>query len=285
MPEAVEQAIRHQESVRHALTAYNRLAPPTSAGYSESTSPSGGKETSNLRIALMLALLVGLAITAAACSSGEGSPRVQVTPLTSTPTSSPEAEPTAGVTEVRGLLFPIEGACLPSNDTLMPNAVREYRDGIHEGVDFYGIDNCVSIVHGTPVRAVKEGRVIRATLDYHDLTWEELDALNERVALGGGNDPDVLDTYRGRQVWVDHGGGLVTRYAHLSGIAPGIAVGATVEAGQELGYVGDSGTPESLTAPGTEDHLHFEIRVGDHYLGQGLPPDEVRALYERAFSL
>jgi murein DD-endopeptidase MepM/ murein hydrolase activator NlpD len=58
----------------------------------------------------------------------------------------------------------------------------------------------------------------------------------------------------------------------------------TVEAGQEVGYVGDSGTPESLTAPGTEDHLHFEIWVGNQYLGQGLPPDEVRALYEKAFS-
>jgi murein DD-endopeptidase MepM/ murein hydrolase activator NlpD len=173
------------------------------------------------------------------------------------PTPSPVAEPTAtaAVTEVQGLLFPIEGACLPSSDTLMPNAPREYRNGIHQGVDFYGMDNCVSIVAGTPVRAVKAGRVIRATLDYHDLTWDELDALNERLAQGEANDPDILDTFRGRQVWVDHGGGLVTRYAHLSGIAPG-----------------------------TENHLHFELWVGDHYLGQGLPPDEVRALYEKAFS-
>ena len=32
------------------------------------------------------------------------------------------------------------------------------------------------------------------------------------------NDPDVLDSFRGRQVWVDHGHGIVTRYAHLSAI-------------------------------------------------------------------
>jgi len=217
-----------------------------------------------------------------ACGSGEGSSKVQITPLMSTP--SPVAEPTAEVTEVRGLIFPIEGACLPSSDDLMPNAPREYRNGIHQGVDFYGVDNCVSIVRGTPVRAVKAGRVVRAMLNYQDLTWDELQALNERLAQGEANDPDILDTFRGRQVWVDHGGGLVTRYAHLEGIAPGIDVGVTVEAGQELGYVGESGTPESVTAPGTENHLHFEIWVGDHYLGQGLPPDEVRALYEKAFS-
>ncbi len=241
-----------------------------------------GKEAFDLRIAFAPTVLAGLAMLVAACGSGESSPKVQIMPLTATP--SPVAEPTVEVTEVRGLLFPIEGACLPSSDDLMPNAPREYRNGIHEGVDFYGVDNCVSIVRGTPVRAVKAGRVIRATLNYHDLTWDELQALNERIAQGEASDPDILDTFRGRQVWVDHGGGLMTRYAHLDGIASGIDLGVTVEAGQELGYVGDSGTPESLTAPGTEDHLHLEIRVGDHYLGQALPPDEVRALYEKAFS-
>jgi murein DD-endopeptidase MepM/ murein hydrolase activator NlpD len=223
---------------------------------------------------------------AAACGTAGGSPRVQVTPLTptSTPAAAPTPEPEPVVTDVRGLLFPIDGACLPGNDTLMPNAAREYRSGIHQGVDFYGFDNCVSIVQGTAVRAAKEGSVIRATLDYHDLTWEELETLNERVALGEGDNPEVLDIYRGRQVWVDHGGGLVTRYAHLEGIAPGIAVGVTVEAGQELAYAGESGTPESLTAPSTEVHLHFEIWLNGSYLGQGLPAGEVRALYETAFS-
>jgi murein DD-endopeptidase MepM/ murein hydrolase activator NlpD len=218
----------------------------------------------------------------AACATGEGSSKVQITPLQRT--STPVVEPTVAATDVHGLLFPIEGACLPTNDTLMPNAPREYRNGVHQGVDFYGFDNCVSIVRGTPVLAAKAGRVIRATLDYHDLTWDELQALNERIAQGEANDPDILDAFRGRQVWVDHGGGLVTRYAHLDRIAQGITVGAPVEVGQELGYVGDSGTPESLSAPDTEDHLHFEIWVAGQYLGQGLPPAEVRALYEKAFS-
>ncbi len=233
----------------------------------------------------MPALLACLAVLVSACNSGEGSSKVQITPLA--PTPSPVAEPTATVapvTEVQGLIFPIEGACLPTSDDMMPNAPRQYRNGIHQGVDFYGIDNCVSIVRGTPVRAVKAGRVVRATWNYHDLTADELQSLNERLAQGEANAPDILDTFRGRQIWVDHGGGLVTRYAHLEGIATGIDVGVTVEVGQELGYVGDSGTPESVTAPDTENHLHFEIWLGSHYLGQDLPPAEVRALYEKAFS-
>ena len=241
-----------------------------------------GKGASDLRAALAPAVLAGLAVLVAACASGEGSSKVQITPLARTPT--PVVVPTVAVTEVQGLLVPIAGACLPSSDTLMPNAAREYRNGVHQGVDFYGFDNCVSIIRGTLVLAAQAGRVVRATLDYHDLTWEELAALNERIALGEANDPDILDAFRGRQVWVDHGGGLVTRYAHLDGIAEGIAVGTAVEAGQELGYVGESGTPESLSAPGTEDHLHFEVWLGGQYLGQGLPPGEVRGLYEKAFS-
>jgi murein DD-endopeptidase MepM/ murein hydrolase activator NlpD len=76
---------------------------------------------------------------------------------------------------------------------------------------------------------------------------------------------------------------VVTRYAHLLGIAPGVALGTVVQAGQFIAFVGESGTPESLSNPGTEYHLHFEVRVGDSYLGKGLSAAEVRRLYERLF--
>jgi hypothetical protein len=33
-----------------------------------------------------------------------------------------------------------------------------------------------------------------------------------------------------------------------------------------------------------ENHLHFEIRVGEGYLGQGLSVEETRRLWEVAFS-
>ena len=56
------------------------------------------------------------------------------------------------------------------------------------------------------------------------------------------------------------------------------------QAGQIVGFVGESGTPESITNPGSEYHLHFEVRVGDSYLGKGLAPAEVRRLYQTLFS-
>lgn len=204
-----------------------------------------------------------------------------MTITTPVPTATPEAP---GPQDLAGFAFPIEGACLPTSDNLMPNAERPYRRGIHEGVDFYDSDNCTPIGAGTEVRAAKAGRVIRADIIYEELTFEELNELYARIDEMGKCDEDALDRFRGQQVWIDHGKGVVTRYAHLGGIAPGIRQGVEVQQGEVIGYVGESGTPESVTSPGTENHLHFEIRVGEEFLGQGLPPEEVRALYEAAFS-
>ena len=165
----------------------------------------------------------------------------------------------------------------------MPNAPREYRGGVHEGIDLYGYDNCTTIELGTPALAVKDGIVVRADLGYHDLTQEELDTANQRISEGRANDFEVIDLFRGRQVWIDHGNGIITRYAHLSGIPAEIRQGVRVAQGQTVGLIGESGTPESISDPGAELHLHWELRAGDGFLGDGLPPEEVRALYAGLF--
>lgn len=228
---------------------------------------------------MVASISIAVLAIAGACTGASGASRT-ATPDAPSPTATAAAP---DLTVFRSFIYPIRGACLPASDRLMPNAPREYRGGIHEGVDFYGSDNCTTIEKGTPVMAAKDGVVIRADHDYHDLTQAELDAADQRIADGHANDFDVLDRFRGRQVWVDHGHGIVTRYAHLSGIAAGIQVGSRVAQGETIAFVGESGTPESLSSPGTELHLHFELRVGDRFLGQGLPPDEVRALYTNLF--
>jgi LysM repeat protein len=183
-----------------------------------------------------------------------------------------------------GWVFPIEGSCLPNIDRLMPNAPREYRAGIHEGVDFYAGHNCATVLEGTPVLAAKAGTVVRADHGFVEMTEGQLNELLNRSKTQGFTDEEGLDRFRGRQVWVDHGQGIVTRYAHLSAIPTAIREGKAVQARDLIGYVGDSGTPEAVTAPGVEIHLHFEIRVGDTYLGAGLPVDQTRRLWEQAFA-
>jgi len=186
--------------------------------------------------------------------------------------------------DLRGFTFPIEDACLPSRDEVMPNAPRPYRSGTSEGVDFYHGDVCTEVRRGIPVRAMFAGVVIRADHDYDEITEAAANAYTARAKAQGFTDEQALEAFRGRQLWIDHGNGIVTRYASLGSIEPSIAVGVAVRAGDSIGGVGESGSPEATTAPGTQIHLHIELRVDGGFLGQQLPPDEVRLLYQRLFT-
>jgi len=180
-------------------------------------------------------------------------------------------------------LIPIKDGCITDRSELLPGAPRTYRNGIHEGVDFYDGFSCVKIDFGTRVFAAAAGIVFRADIDYIDPP----NALIELV-----EDPNTkkytseqkLDIYRGRQIWVEHQYGVVTRYAHLSGIAEDVKLGSKVMKGQLIGFVGDSGTPESITAPGTENHLHFEIRQGKDYLGSDIKLEDMHEYYLAIFN-
>ena len=57
----------------------------------------------------------------------------------------------------------------------------------------------------------------------------------------------------GNYIKIDHGNGVATRYLHMVQPSP-LAVGTQVQAGQEVGKVGNTGV-------GTGAHLHFEIHI------------------------
>ena len=78
----------------------------------------------------------------------------------------------------------------------------------------------------------------------------------ERVLAPADGVVSYADFYNGygRMIQIEHGGGVSTRYGHLSGLT--VTDGETVRKGQVIGYVGLSGRS-------TGPHLHYEVRIHD----------------------
>lgn len=91
-----------------------------------------------------------------------------------------------------------------------------------EGAFHDGLD--IAVPYGTPVHVTADGVVVFAG----------------------------IENGYGRTVIVDHGHGLRTLYAHMSGLA--VTVGEQLDRDQVIGFVGDSGRS-------TGAHLHYEVRI------------------------
>ena len=98
--------------------------------------------------------------------------------------------------------------------------ILRYQD-FHTGID-------IGAAYGTNILAANSGKVITAA--YH---WAY-----------------------GYYVMIDHGGGIVTLYAHSSKLL--VSVGQMVSRGQVIALVGSTGMS-------TGAHLHFEVRVNGDY--------------------
>lgn len=181
-------------------------------------------------------------------------------------------------------VVPVEGATISSRRNHLPGAPRAYRNGYHEGFDFYDGTVSVSIGYGTPVRVVADGVVIRADHGYVENTQAEYDVLIATASASLDTPPEVLDRLRGRQVWVQHAGGFVTRYAHLSAVAEAVVVGQALRQGDIVGSTGNSGTLEAAQNTQDDPHPHVEIwRPDGTYLGAAMEPEDIWSLAAQVF--
>jgi murein DD-endopeptidase MepM/ murein hydrolase activator NlpD len=115
------------------------------------------------------------------------------------------------------MLWPVMGPITSPfgsrEDPILGNGEGEF----HKGVD-------ISAPFGTPIRATADGVV-------------------EMAGMGNGY---------GREVVINHGSGVETTYAHMSGFH--VSAGEQVVRGQIIGYVGTSGRS-------TGAHVHYEVRL------------------------
>ncbi len=226
-------------------------------------------------LAILCVVLFGVvAVTASGSAPLAAGPalRPRYTPMPAVATTPPDVGDRSARAYVRlwgTFSLPIEGGDIPHDLDLLPGAPRDYRGGVHEGIDF-------PAPTGTPVLAAGSGTVARVDQSFLDWDREQQDiALYEALTLGY-TPAATLDRIRGRQVWIDHGKGLITRYAHLSAVEP-LVVGQHIDAGTLIGEVGSSGYPQG------GPHLHFEVRLGDDFYGDGLSGDALVHAVSRLF--
>lgn len=141
-------------------------------------------------------------------------PTIVVAPSGTIPSLPPTMTPRLGET---GYVFPVYGQ-VAWGDTFGASR-SDVAGGWHHGDDLFA-------PLGTPVLAVAHGIVFSVG----------------RERLGG------------RRLWLRDDRGNEFYYAHLSAYSPLAVNGAIVQAGDVLGFVGDTGD-----AVGTPYHLHFEV--------------------------
>lgn len=119
-------------------------------------------------------------------------------------------------------IWPVPGHTRITSEFGMRRDPGTKKPRLHKGIDIAG--EVPGIVHGAPVVAVADGRIIKAM--------------------------SVIGGY-GKYVVIDHGGYL-TLYAHLDEIH--VNVGNKVRQGEQIGTVGNTGRSFG-------SHLHFEVII------------------------
>jgi murein DD-endopeptidase MepM/ murein hydrolase activator NlpD len=183
------------------------------------------------------------------------------------------------------LTSPIPEASISTRTSHLPGARRAYRNGYHEGIDWYSGTTGRRIDLNTPVISMADGIVVRSDYDYVEMDREERQGYLSLSNELNDTPTFILDKLRGRSVWVQYDQGVTVRYVHLSKVGEGITVGTEVKRGDTLGYVGNSGT--SFAIDGDEQgglHLHMDLLIYGELFWQYIDqPSEVRRILESVF--
>ncbi len=180
---------------------------------------------------------------------------------------------------------PIKGAMVDTISSHLPGARRAYRNGFHEGMDWYGFSSGVPMNRQTAVYAMGNGFVVRADHDYFKYSSVEERNKDLKIAAEEESTPEyILDRLRGRQVWVQYENGLQARFSHLDRIAEEITVGDRVTPDMLIGYVGNTGTSGEVKNNDTELHLHLDLLYKGDLFWKGLTEEQIVLALKSAFA-
>ncbi|OIJ17695.1 peptidase M23 [Anaerobacillus alkalidiazotrophicus] len=180
---------------------------------------------------------------------------------------------------------PIQKAEVSTIPNHLPGAKRAYRNGHHEGIDWYGYATGQHISFDTAVLAMAEGVVVRVDHDYEEYTTAQVRNKDLSLTAELGETPQyIFDRLRGRQVWIQYEKGVMNRFAHLDAIPETLHVGDVVNSETIIGYVGNSGTSGAVNGDGSELHLHQDLLIYGELFWKPFTLDEVKEILIRVFN-
>ena len=161
--------------------------------------------------------------------------------------------------KIQYISSPIKGLDITDYSGQLPGSLREYRNGVHEGIDWYTRD--VVVDNTTDVFSMTEGEIVRIDHDYKEMSPEEREDLLSDAKNYQITPRRTLDLMRGRQVWVQTDNQVLIRYAHLSSVASELSIGDKVSTDTILGKVGNSGTKNGSLGTDRDMHAHTDVLV------------------------
>ncbi|WP_100373355.1 M23 family metallopeptidase [Bacillus sp. FJAT-45037] len=177
---------------------------------------------------------------------------------------------------------PIKDAEVSTVPSHLPGAPRAYRNGFHEGIDWYDFSSGGNINTDTPIYAMGEGIVVRVDHDYEE--YPSPGVRNQDLAITAelGETPEyIFDRLRGMQVWVQYPNGVMNRFAHLDSIPDELQVGDRVNSETIIGYVGNSGTSGAVNKDLSGLHLHQDLLIYGELFWKPLTQAEVTEVLTR----
>lgn len=152
-----------------------------------------------------------------------------------------------------GPAMPIQSESLVALETKMNRIeqdLREYESKIGTIPSIWPVDGTLESGFGG-----RRNPFGGSSYEFH--SGQDIDAAFGTPVIAGASGTVTFSGWMngyGQLVEIDHGGGLTTRYGHLSTIAA--SVGQLIKGGELLGRVGSTGRS-------TGPHLHYEVRIKD----------------------
>lgn len=176
---------------------------------------------------------------------------------------------------------PIEGAAVSTVESHLPGALRAYRNGTHEGIDWYDYTSTTDITTDTPIKAMAKGVVVRVDHNFKDYPSHEIRDKDLDITTREGFTPDyIFDRLRGMQVWVQYEHGVMNRFAHLDSIPDDLKIGQEVTEDTIIGFVGNSGTSGALNQDGSGLHLHQDLLIYGELFWEPFTLDETAQILQ-----